>query len=185
MISINGCTEKKSDLTESKVSTSSIVNKMVQEKNTVPAKEGIKAPDFKLKNVNGDIFRLNDLKGKVVLINFWGTWCAPCRVEIPDFIKLNNKYQAQGLEIVGITLQSGEPADILNFMEKWGMNYTILTDISNHETEQVTRLFGEVTGRPITGVPTTFLIDREGYIVKEYIGPRSEDIFFKDLKPYL
>ncbi|MEE8437576.1 MAG: TlpA disulfide reductase family protein [Candidatus Neomarinimicrobiota bacterium] len=181
----SGCTKSKSKAVENKISVSSIVNKMTSGESSSRTQKGIPAPNFKLRNVNGDLFTFNDLKGKVVLLNFWGTWCAPCRAEIPDFVKLNNKYHARGLEIVGITLQSGEPADILRFMEKWDMNYTILTDIENHETELVTRLFGETTGKVINVVPTTFLINREGLIVKEYLGPRSEEIFFRDLEPYL
>lgn len=186
LIVINsGCTESKPEAVENKLTISSIVNKMTALETKRGKRKGIRVPNFKLRNVNGDLFTFNDLKGKVVLLNFWGTWCAPCRAEIPDFVKLNNKYKSKGLEIVGITLQSGEPADILRFMEKWDMNYTILTDISNHETELVTRLFGEVTGKVINVVPTTFLINREGLIVKEYMGPRSEEIFFRDLEPYL
>lgn len=185
IVIISGCTESKPEAVKNKITVSSIVNKMTALDTKRGKQKGIRAPNFKLRNVNGDLFTFNDLKGKVVLLNFWGTWCAPCRAEIPDFVKLDNKYKSKGLEIVGITLQSGEPADILRFMEKWEMNYTILTDISNHETELVTRLFGEATGKVINVVPTTFLIDREGLIVKEYLGPRSEEIFFRDLEPYL
>ena len=64
------------------------------------------APNFTLANLSGDLVSLDDLKGKVILLNFWGTWCGPCRIEIPDFIKLMNKHKHNGLEIVGITLTS-------------------------------------------------------------------------------
>ena len=152
---------------------------------SAPKNSGIKAPDFTLAKLNGENFSLSEFEGQVVLLNFWGTWCAPCLREIPDFIKLQNKYQTDGLQIVGITLSSGSPQDIQRFVDKWGMNYTILTDIRNYETHQVTNEYGKALGRPITGVPTTFLIDRDGYIVRAYIGPRTEEIFFKDIKPYL
>jgi peroxiredoxin len=151
----------------------------------VRPKNAVKAPDFTLATVDGEWVSLKDFRGKVVLLNFWGTWCAPCRREIPDFIKLYDKYQKDGLEIVGITLSSGTPADIKRFMEQWNMNYTVLTDIKGNETQMVTRNYGDATGEPITGIPTTFLIDREGYIVKSYLGPRTEEIFYNDLKPYL
>jgi peroxiredoxin len=145
----------------------------------------IKAPDFTLRTVQGNLFNLSDYKGKVVLLNFWGTWCGPCRREIPDFNKLHAKYQKDGLEIVGITITSGSPKNIYNFMKEWDIEYTVLTDIEDSETQRVTAYYGRAIGQPITGLPTTLIIDRGGYIVKGYIGPRNEEIFYQDLKPYL
>lgn len=145
----------------------------------------IKAPDFTLRTVQGDLFKLSDYQGKVVLLNFWGTWCGPCRREIPDLNELHKKYQKNGLEIVGLTITSGSPKNIIDFMEAWDMEYTVLTDINNHETQIVTAQFGRAIGQPITGLPTTLIIDEEGYIVKGYIGPRSENTFFQDLKSYI
>ena len=100
----------------------------------------IKAPDFTLRTVQGDLFNLSDYKGKVVLLNFWGTWCGPCRREIPDFNKLHDKYQKDGLEIVGITITSGSPKNIYNFMKEWDIEYTVLTDIEDYETQRVTAI---------------------------------------------
>ena len=143
------------------------------------------APDFTLADLDGDWITLNELKGKVVLLNFWGTWCGPCRREIPAFINLTKKYKKDGLEIVGITLTSGSPSNIRSFADKWGINYTLLTDIEGNETQTVTALYSQATGQRITGIPTTFIIDREGFIRQRYVGPRSEKIFYKDLEPYL
>ncbi len=153
----------------------------------VPARpaNAVKAPDFQLASIDGKTFNLSDLEGKVILLNFWGTWCPPCRREIPDFIELYDKYNREGLEIVGITLSSGSANDIAAFVKNWNMNYPVLTDISNNETQLVTAEYGRATGYPITGIPTTFLIDRDGYIRKSYVGPRSEQIFYSDLKPFL
>ncbi len=157
-------------------------------KKTVKAtrpKGAVKAPDFTLADLKGNRVQLADYRGKVVLLNFWGTWCGPCRKEIPYFIELVDKYQESGLEIIGITLTSGPPENIQRFSDRMGINYTLLTDFEARETQTVTWEYGKATGRPINGIPTTFIIDREGYIVKIYIGPRSEHIFYKDLKPYL
>lgn len=148
-------------------------------------KGSVLAPDFSLSDLDGNIIQLSDYKGKVVMLNFWGTWCGPCRKEIPDFISLIDKYQNNGLEILGVTLTSGPPSRIKQFADRMGINYTLLTDISGNESQMVTSLYGKATGRPISGIPTTFIIDREGYIVKKYIGPRSENIFYNDLKPYI
>ena len=100
-------------------------------------------------------------------------------------IVLSDKYKKQGLEIVGITLTSGSPEKINTFAGNWGINYALLTDIEGNETQMVTALYGQATGKQITGIPTTFLIDRDGYIRQKYVGPRSEEVFYRDLKPYL
>jgi thiol-disulfide isomerase/thioredoxin len=145
----------------------------------------VKAPNFTLATLDGDWVTLDDFKGKVVLLNFWATWCGPCLMEIPDLKILQEKYNEKGLEVLAITLTSGSPKQISKFSEKWGMNYYVLTDIEGNETEMVTSYYGQATGVPISGVPTSFIIDREGYIVKSYIGPRTERIFANDLKKYL
>ena len=163
-----------------------IVDKMVNSNKSPKRPDfAIKAPDFTLKTVQGDLFTLSENIGKVIMLNFWGTWCGPCRREIPDFNKLYSKHKESGLEIVGITLTSGSSKDILNFMGNWDMEYTVLTDIDYNETQMVTSIYGRAIGQPIYGVPTTLIIDRDGYIVKGYIGPRNEKIFYEDLKPYL
>ena len=164
---------------------SEIVNKMMSTDKSKRPDYAIKAPDFTLRTVQGELFKLSENRGKVIMLNFWGTWCGPCRREIPDFNKLHAKYQKDGLKIVGITITSGSAKNILDFMNDWDMEYTVLTDIDNYETQKVTSDYGRAIGRPITGIPTTLIIDQEGYIVKGYIGPRSEEVFYKDLHPLL
>lgn len=180
LIIFTGCNAN-NDTDSKKASVSSVKIK----KQPPRPKNAVLAPDFSLATTSGEIVKMNDLLGKVILLNFWGTWCGPCRKEIPDFVKLYEKYQNDGLEIVGVTLTSGSPENIATFMDKWKMNYTVLTDISGDETQKVTANYGRAVGQPISGIPTTFLIDRDGYIVKSYLGPRSEKIFYNDLKPYL
>ena len=138
--------------------------------------DAVKAPDFLLSTTDGISITMN---------NLLGTWCAPCRMEIPDLINLHEKYNGDGLEVVGVTISSGSMENISDFVERWKINYLVLTDIGNDETLMLTDEYSRVTGRPITGVPSTFIIDRDGYIVKSYIGPRSERVFYNDLKPYL
>jgi peroxiredoxin len=164
---------------------SEIVNKMMSTDKSKRPDYAIKAPDFTLRTVQGELFKLSENRGKVIMLNFWGTWCGPCRREIPDFNKLHAKYQKDGLKIVGITITSGSAKNILEFMNDWDMEYTVLTDIDNNETQKVTSDYGRAIGKPITGIPTTLIIDKEGYIVKGYVGPRSEEVFYKDLQPLL
>ena len=178
-----GCGQKDKMKIESK--PKDIKNSTLSQGQPERPEYAIQAPDFTLRTVQGDLFNLSDYKGKVVLLNFWGTWCGPCRREIPDFNKLHDKYQKDGLEIVGITITSGSPERIYNFMKEWDIEYTVLTDIEDYETQRVTAYYGRAIGQPITGLPTTLIIDRGGYIVKGYIGPRNEEIFYQDLKPYL
>jgi len=178
-----GCGQKDKMKIESK--PKDIKNSTLSQGQPERPEYAIQAPDFTLRTVQGDLFNLSDYKGKVVLLNFWGTWCGPCRREIPDFNKLHDKYQKDGLEIVGITITSGSPERIYSFMKEWDIEYTVLTDIEDYETQRVTAYYGRAIGQPITGLPTTLIIDRGGYIVKGYIGPRNEEIFYQDLKPYL
>jgi len=175
----NGTAQRKIEKKSITTSKDTRTNKRVKKVNATMA------PDFTLADLEGNWVSMNQFKGKVVLLNFWGTWCGPCRREIPDFVKLSEKYKDDGLEIVGVTLTSGPPKRISSFADQWGINYTLLTDIDGNETQSVTALYGQVTGRRISGVPTTFLIDRDGYIRQKYVGPRSEAVFYKDLKPYL
>ena len=169
-------------------------NSTAQQKNKMLIKNGktkqensneLRAPGFSLADLEGNTISLDQMRGKVVLLNFWGTWCGPCRKEIPDFINLMKKHNKDGLEIIGVTLTSGPPENIKAFADKWGINYKLLTDIKGNETQTVTALYGQATGERITGIPTTFIIAREGVIQKRYVGPRSEAIFYNDLKKFL
>lgn len=134
------------------------------------------APNFTLKqSQNGKPFSLNNMKGKVRLVDFWATWCPPCREEIPGFISLQKKYQAKGLEVIGVSVDRGGPEVVNKFAKEYGINYTMLMSERSVESS-----FGG-----IRSIPTTFLIDRQGQIVKKYIGAVSEAEFEADLKPLL
>ena len=144
------------------------------------------APDFTLATTTGELVSMSDLRGKVILLNFWGTWCGPCRVELPDFVKLYDKYNKDGLEIVGITIRRGESIkDVAKFQDQWGLNYLLLNDINGNEVSEVTMAYSQAIGQMINGIPTTLVIDREGFIVNGFIGPRREQVFYNAIKPYL
>ena len=153
--------------------------------NTPKSLDKIKAPDFLLSDLEGNIFDLSAFSGQVIMLTFWGTWCGPCRREIPDFIKLYDEYNDEGLEIIGVAVQSGTSENIKLFSDYYKINYTILTDIDRYESYRTFHDYGTVTGVGTRAVPTTFLIDRDGYIVKTYRGARPGSVFYRDLKPYL
>ena len=153
--------------------------------NTPKSLDKIKAPDFLLSDLEGNIFDLSAFSGQVIMLTFWGTWCGPCRREIPDFIKLYDEYNDEGLEIIGVAVQSGTSENIKRFSDYYKINYTILTDIDRYESYRTFHDYGTVTGVGTRAVPTTFLIDRDGYIVKTYRGARPGSVFYNDLQPYL
>ena len=161
------------------------IKKKLNNSNKPSPGQKIKAPGFLLADLEGNIIDLSAYSGQVIMLTFWGTWCGPCRREIPDFIKLYDEFNADGLEIVGVAVQSGTPDNIKRFTDYYKINYTILTDIEGYEASKTFYDYGRVTGVGTRAVPTTFIIDREGYIVKTYRGARPGSVFYRDLKPYL
>ena len=127
---------------------------------------GKAAPDFTLKTLDGKTLHLADLKGKAVVLNFWATWCPPCKMELPWLVDLQKQYAAQGLQIVGISEDEGGKDKVAQFVKEMGVNYTIAVD-----DDSVAEKYGDVED-----LPTTFYIDRNGKIVEFAMGlvDRSE-----------
>lgn len=136
---------------------------------------GQKAPNFKLKTIDGKTIELSKLKGKTVVVNFWATWCGPCRAEIPGFIQVYDKYKSKGLEIVGISLDQGGWSDVKPFVKKYGIPYPIVLG-----NQQVARAYGN-----IDAIPTTFIVDKNGSIVDRHLGYMKEEDFENKIKDYL
>ena len=188
-----GCGQKHEDKSVSAEQSKSVTEKVA--KNNTSQKPAARpnrppgstpAPDFTLATTTGELVSMSDLRGKVILLNFWGTWGGPCRVELPDFVKLYDKYNKDGLEIVGITIRRGESIkDVAKFQDQWGLNYLLLNDINGNEVSEVTMAYSQAIGQMINGIPTTLVIDREGFIVNGFIGPRREQVFYNAIKPYL
>jgi cytochrome c biogenesis protein CcmG/thiol:disulfide interchange protein DsbE len=131
------------------------------------------APGFALPNLNGKTVSLADFRGKVVVLDFWATWCPPCRREIPDFINLQTEYGSQGLQVVGIALD--EPEKVQTFARQNGMNYPVLLG-----SDEVSMRYGG-----IEGIPTTFIIDRSGKIANRFEGFRPRAVFEEEIKKLL
>jgi len=148
------------------------------QKEAIPAEKrpGFKpAPEFSLKDLSGSEIKLTDFRNRVVLINFWATWCPPCREEMPDFISLYEQYKDRGLEIVGISMDWGPERVLPGFIKENNINYRILLG-----SEEVYSLYGGVNV-----IPTTFLLDKEGNIRKKYLGYSGKEILENDIKELL
>ena len=122
--------------------------------------QGVQAPDFALMSLDGSKVKLSDYRGKAVLLNFWATWCSPCRVEMPWFEDLQKQYGKDGLVVLGIAMDDSEPAKIAQFASELGVNYPVLLG-----TDQVSDDYGSVQY-----LPTTFYIGRDGVIVDKLTG---------------
>jgi peroxiredoxin len=118
------------------------------------------APDFALKDADGRVVHLSDYRGKVVLLDFWATWCGPCKIEIPWFMEFQRKDQGRGLVVLGVSMDDEGWEVVKPFVARQKMNYRVL--IGNDQTAQ---LYGG-----IDALPTTFLIDREGKIADVHVG---------------
>lgn len=132
-----------------------------------PAKGSV-APAFELKSIpDGKATTLAEFRGKAVLLNFWATWCGPCKIEMPWLVDLQKKYGPQGLQIVGVAMDDTSDKEIADFAHKMGVNYVVLKG-----TEKVGDLYGG-----IDRLPLTYFVDRSGRVVDEIVGLRgSADI---------
>ena len=128
-----------------------------------PASERKLAPDFALKDADGRTVHLSDYRGKVVLLDFWATWCGPCRMEIPWFIEMQRQNRDRGFEVLGVSMDDNGWEDVKPFLAEMEVNYRIV--IGNDATAEV---YGGVES-----LPTTFLIDREGRIAVVHVGLTS------------
>ena len=128
-------------------------------------REGKAAPDFILPDLAGRTTRLADLRGKVVLVNFWATWCPPCREEIPSMMKLNSAMAGKPFQMVAVSIDEGGVPEIESFFKSSGLSLPAYTDPAG----AAVKTYG------ITGVPESFIIDKNGILVKKVIGPLAWD----------
>ena len=137
--------------------------------------QGQVAPDFELQSLEGKNVKLSDFRGKAVLLNFWATWCGPCKIEMPWFVELQKEFGRQGFQIVGVAMDDASTEDIAKFVQQMGVNYPIL-------------LGKEAVGESYGGVgvlPTTFFIDRDGKLVAREFGLQSRSVFVDHIKEAL
>lgn len=142
---------------------------------SVVSSQGKKASDFELKTSEGRTVQLSKLKGKVVLLNFWATWCGPCRKEIPDFLEVYQQYKGKGLEIVGVSLDEEGWSIVNPFVQQYKINYPIVIG-----TGKLVKAYGG-----FEFIPTTFLIDKKGAIVHTFTGVVTKAELERRLKDIL
>jgi peroxiredoxin len=137
-----------------------------------PEKPG---PDFSLKDSNGQTVHLADYHGKVVLLNFWATWCGPCKVEIPWFIELQRKYKDKKFAVLGVSMDDDGWDSVRKYIAHHKFNYPVV-------------IGDDLTGKLFGGVedlPTTFILDRGGHIAVKHVGLISKDIYEGEIQEQL
>ncbi len=132
------------------------------------------APDFELPALDGKNLKLSGLRGKAVLLNFWATYCEPCKVEMPWFVELQKEYGPQGFQIVGVANDDASTEDIAKFAKEMGVNYPIVIG-----KDSVSDTYN------ISVLPTTFFLDRDGKLIGREFGLRSRSVFVDDIKQAL
>ncbi|MCU1299177.1 MAG: alkyl hydroperoxide reductase [Acidobacteriaceae bacterium] len=128
--------------------------------NSSSSLQGKLAPDFTLTSLDGKTVHLSDYRGKAVLLNFWATWCEPCKIEMPWFVEMQKEYGAQGLQILGVAMDDASPKDISDFAKQMGVNYPIVVG-----KDSVGDAYGGVQF-----LPATFYVGRDGKVVDKVFG---------------
>jgi peroxiredoxin len=173
--------ESKTQTTAKNTTEQSVASSLVYNVDQIIQTEQGKAINFSF-NENGKTRTYDDLtKGKVVLLNFWGTWCPPCRAEIPDIIKLYDELKDQGLVVIGIAMERNEKQAhqiVSDFVTKNKLNYNVFP------SRAVAEAYGQKFST-ISAVPTTYIIDREGNVVEVIVGMRDKATFETAVKKYL
>jgi peroxiredoxin len=140
-----------------------------------PEKERKLAPDFTLKDSTGASVKLSDYRGKVVLLNFWATWCGPCKIEIPWFIEFEQSYKDRKFAVLGVSLDDDGWESVKPYLQSNKINYRVMVG-----TDQLSQLYGGVDS-----LPTTFVLDREGRIAAHHVGLVSKGDYQHDIESLL
>jgi len=133
------------------------------------------APDFQLRDADGRTVRLSDYRGKVVLLNFWATWCGPCAIEIPWFVEFERRHKDRGFAVLGIAMDDEGWEVVRPYMDRFRINYRVLMG-----NDDVAQAYGGVDS-----LPTSFLIDREGNVAQVHVGLVSRSRYENELQELL
>lgn len=133
-----------------------------------------KAQDFELADINGKMVKLSDYSGKVIILNFFATWCPPCRMEMPDFDRIQKEY-GKDVKVIAVNVGRESIEKVKEFARSNNLEFTIAMDDG-----AVSRLYG-----PIPGIPVTVIIDKNFNIARRYVGLRPKEVFVRDIKDLL
>lgn len=133
------------------------------------------AADFALEDANGQTLKLSDLRGKVVLLNFWATWCGPCKIEIPWFVEMEREFKDQGFAVLGVSMDEDGWKAVKPFMQDMKVNYRMVLG-----TEEMAQLYGGVEA-----LPTSFILDRNGKVASVHMGVVSRKVFEEEIRALL
>jgi peroxiredoxin len=134
------------------------------------------APDFTLPDINGKQLKLSTLKGKMVLLDYWATWCGPCLEELPALVALQQKYSSKGFTVVGLSVDDASTREVAAFAREHKLSYPIALTGGQDKIPE---------GYNIFGLPTAYLIDASGVVRRKYIGPKDEEEVAKDIQELL
>jgi len=132
--------------------------------------------DFTMKDVSGKDISLSQYKGKVILLDFWATWCGPCKIEIPGFVELQDKYGKDGLQVIGVSVDD-TPEQLVPYVKQLKMNYVVLQGLGHDDMQDA---YG-----PLVGIPTTVLISRDGKMCAKHAGFAAKETFEREIKALL
>ena len=132
--------------------------------------------NFTVKDMNGASVKLADYKGKVILVNFWATWCPPCKAEIPGFIELYDQYKDKGLVILGVS-GDDDPETLKTFASEWKINYPMIV---GRDEQELLDSYG-----PIYGYPISVIVGRDGSVCGKHVGPATKEEFEREIKALL
>ena len=167
-----GCSKSNSNVNEKNKTASPQNASMTQTTGTNSANQT--APDFTLTDTKGKKVSLSDYKGKVVILDFWATWCPPCRRGIPDLISIKKEYKNK-IAIIGVSLDVDTKKNVVPFIKTYGINYPVV-----YATNQVVRDYGN-----IDAIPTSFVIDKDGKIVNQHVGLTPKEVYVDEINKLL
>lgn len=162
LVPLGGCSDDASEPTDASQTTTS-TQSSERMGSAYSSSEDTPLPDVTVQTMQGESIALDEQDGKVLLINFWATWCAPCRKEIPDLVDLQNELGSKGLTVIGVSLDREGESAVRPFAEQHGINYPIVLD-----TDQDQKLESELG--PLQALPTTLVVNPEGTITQRIIG---------------
>ncbi len=165
LVGLSSCSKNESHPDQAKANTT----------NTAQTSSKTGVSNFTVSSLSGESYQLTDFKGKVLIVDFWDTWCPPCRKEIPHFIELYNEYNGKGLEILGVAFGRNGTAAVQQFIDEYKIPYK-----NAMANDQIMSVLG-----PIRSIPTTYVIDQKGQVVKKYIGYNDKSVFETDIKALL